>query len=350
MNRVRRLYARALALVLLVGLLASGAVAAQTPEVTSETTGNTFQNPVITSNFPDPFILKVDGTYYAYSTNSNSRNVPTARSTDLVRWEFGRDAMPALARWVNISSPNVWAPEVIEAEGQYLLYYTARDRTSNRQCIGVAASAAPEGPFRDTSDAPFICQTREGGSIDASPFRDEDGTLYLYWKNDGNCCMMATYLYGQQLAPDGLSLVGEPVQLVRNDQAWEGTVVEAPTMWQHDDGYYLFFSGNMFATERYAVGYAVCEAALGPCEDAPENPILSSVMDSLPLVVGPGHQTIIEDAAGETWLVYHTWQVSAAGTRTNNRQVWMDRLTWEDGAPVVQGPTRERQPAPVIEG
>ena len=77
---------------------------------------------------------------------------------------------------------------------------------------------------------------------------------------------------------------------------------------------------------------------------------MSSVMDSLPLVVGPGHQTIIEDAAGETWLVYHTWQVSAAGTRTNNRQVWMDRLTWEDGAPVVQGPTREPQPAPVIEG
>lgn len=329
-------------IILFAALLLSGI------HVSAQSTDTQFQNPVITGNFPDPFILKVDDVYYAYSTNSNSRNVPVATSSDLVDWTIGRDVMPALARWVNISRPDVWAPEVIRVDDSYLLYYTARDKETGYQCIGLAVSDSPSGPFRDTNDRPFICQNTEGGSIDASPFRDADGTLYLYWKNDGNCCMKATYLYGQQLSEDGLSLIGEPVQLVRNDQLWKGPVVEAPTMWLRDGVYYLFYSGNVYAGEKYAVGYAVCETPLGPCEDAEENPILASDMDNTPLVVGPGHQTVIEDAAGETWIVYHVWQVSG-GRRTDTRQVWIDRLIWEDGKPVVVGPTRELQTAPVVE-
>jgi beta-xylosidase len=317
--------------------------------VAAQPTGNTIQNPVITINFPDPFILKVDDTYYAYSTNSNSRNVPVATSTDLIHWEVGRDALPALPSWVDLNIRNIWAPEVLRIDDQYLLYYTARDKTSNRQCIGLAISDAPQGPFRDTRDAPFICQADEGGSIDANPFRDEDGTLYLYWKNDGNCCMKATYLYGQQLSPDGTSLIGEAVQLVRNDKPWKGPVVEAPTMWRRGDRYYLFYSANAYSGEQYAIGYAVCESPLGPCEDADENPILSSDMETTPLVVGPGHQTILMDEAGETWLVYHVWQVTPGGSLTSNRQMWMDRLVWENDRPRVEGPTRNPQPAPITQ-
>jgi len=305
------------------------------------------QNPVIQTNFPDPFILKVDTTYYAYSTNSNSRNVPVATSEDLVNWSLGRDVLPGLPRWVNISRPDVWAPEVLRIGDEYLMYYTARDRASGRQCLGLAVSDSPTGPFRDRSETPFICQVDEGGSIDASPFRDADGTLYLYWKNDGNCCMMPTYLYGQQLSEDGRTLIGEPVRLIRNEKQWHGPVVEAPTMWLHDERYYLFYSGNVYSGEAYAVGYAVCETPLGPCQDAPENPILASDMTSQPLVVGPGHQTIIQDEAGDAWIVYHVWQLTASGSLTSNRQMWMDRLVWENGRPVVKGPTRAAQPGPV---
>ncbi len=335
-----------LLMLLTVFVLVSIPAAAQTADEGSAA-GETFANPVINMNFPDPFILKVEDTYYAYSTNSNSRNVPVATSTDLVTWRIGRDVMPALAKWVNLSRPDVWAPEVLHAGDKFLLYYTARDKASGYQCIGLAASDAPDGPFRDTSDQALICQTREGGSIDASPFRDQDGSLYLYWKNDGNCCMMATWLYGQPLSDDGMTLLDEPVRLVRNDNLWEGPVVEAPTMWQREDAYYLFFSGNVYATEKYAVGYAVCETPLGPCEDAEENPILVSEMTERPLVVGPGHQTVFMDEAGETWMYYHIWQVTSSGRLTANREVWLDRLLWEDGKPVVAGPTRDRQSAPV---
>jgi beta-xylosidase len=305
-----------------------------------------FQNPILRANFPDPGMIEVDGTYYAYATNGASKNVQLARSTDLLRWEQLTDAMPSLPVWAQLGGGYVWAPEVMEIEGQYVLYYTARDKEADRQCIGVAVSDAPEGKFRDSNEQALICQVAEGGSIDASPFRDADGTLYLYWKNDGNCCSQATYIYVQELAPDGLSLVGDPTRLIRNDEPWEGRVVEAPTMWFQDGNYYLFYSGNDYAGFDYAVGYATCESPVGPCTDAPENPILASIRDSQPMVVGPGHQTIIRDAEGDTWLVYHVWEVNSAGIRTDRRFMAMDPLIWEAGVPRIVGPTTAPQPLP----
>lgn len=320
------------------------------PDATSTATGagggeGTFTNPVYRGDFADPHVLKEGDTYYAYATNAVGRNIQVASSPDLVKWTLLSDAMPSLAPWARLGGSLVWAPEVIKIGDKFLLYYTARDKASNKQCVGVAVSDKPEGKYRDTNDAPMVCQAQEGGTIDAHPFRDGD-KLYLYYKNDGNCCAMATWLYVQEMTPDGLGLVGEPTRLVRNDRNWEGRVVEAPTMWKHEGKYYLFFSANNYAGHEYAVGYATCETAMGPCVDAPENPILASRMTEKPLVIGPGHQTIIEDDDGETWLVYHVWDVTTAGLRGNSRFMWIDRLVFEGGKPVIKGPTTGPQPVP----
>src|SRR4051794_13266735 len=58
-----------------------------------------FTNPVINRDFPDPDVLKVGDTYYAYSTNAASINIQEAHSTDLVHWTIGHDALPALPKW-----------------------------------------------------------------------------------------------------------------------------------------------------------------------------------------------------------------------------------------------------------
>ncbi len=313
------------------------------PAATETPSGPTFTNPVIRDNFADPFLLQEGDTWYAYATNSASKNVPVSKSTDLVTWTISTDAMPALGAWVKPG--NTWAPEVHKVASKYVLYYTARDKTSNKQCVGVATADKPEGKFKDASAQPLVCQVKEGGTIDASPFQDGD-KLYLLYKNDGNCCGIPTYIYSQELSPDGLTLVGEPARLVRNDQKWEGGVVEAPTMLKRDGKYYLFFSANNYAGVEYAVGYAVCDSPLGPCQDAPENPILKSVLAKPPdMVIGPGHQTIIT-VDGQDWLVYHVWEVVGGGRRGDRRQMWLDRLDWVDGKPVVRGPTVTAQPAP----
>lgn len=320
---------------------------------TAAPAGETFENPVIEENFPDPFLLRDDdGYWYAYATNLSLpnmtaaiKNIQVARSKDLVDWELLDDALPVLPRWAKAAGSLVWAPEVAEVAQNYVMYYTARDKASDKQCVGVATAAEPDGRFKDTSDKPLVCQAEEGGTIDASPFQDGN-KLYLYYKNDGNCCGFPTYIYAQELAPDGLSLVGQPVRLVRNDAPWEGRVVEAPTMVKHEDKYYLFYSANDYGGLEYAVGYATCETATGPCTDAQENPILKSQRQRPPdLVIGPGHQAVIT-MDGQDWIVYHAWEVTAAGLRGDRRFMYMNRLDWQNDKPVIEGSLTEPQPVP----
>lgn len=304
--------------------------------------GATYRNPVHDGNFPDPFVLRAGGTYYAYATNDEDGNVQTLRSRDLVHWSKGPDALPALGRWAYAGK--TWAPEVARiGPRRYVLYYTANGKNYGTQCVGRAVSSAPRGPFVDRAREPLVCQRLEGGSIDPSPFRDRDGTLYLLWKNDGNCCGHDTYIYAQRLTPDGLRLVGKRGRLVKQDVLWELPLVEAPTMWRSGGRYYLFFSGNAFDTGAYAVGYATCRAPLGPCADARENPILKSGCRAY----GPGHQAIVRDRDGDTWLLYHAWpDVRGAQAQNAKRVLLLDRLAWRDGKPVVNGPTCRPQPAP----
>ena len=276
----------------------------------------TFRNPVLNADFPDPFVLEVGGTYYAYATNGNGSNVQTATSKDLVHWTLGKDALPKLGRW---DFPgNTWAPEVLaRGDGSYVLYYTA---SSGTQCIGRAVAGRPQGPFVDTFGGPLVCQKADGGSIDPDPSNG-----YLYWKNDGNSIGRPAQIWAQRLSPDGLRLVGPRRAIERNgDQAWEGSVVEAPEMVRHDGRYILFYSGGSFDDDSYAVGYATCSGPLGPCVDAPENPILKTGCRAH----GPGHNTF----AGP-WIVYHAW--NPAHTK---RALWLSKLDWKNGKPVVDGP------------
>lgn len=310
-----------------------GAVVAAFAAGCDGSAGDPFQNPVHGADFPDPFVLRVGETYYAYGTNGGGAEVQTLTSSDLVRWRRGRDALPNVGAWAYPGK--TWAPEVLARDdGRYVLYYTAN---GGGQCIGRAVADRPGGPFVDRWREPLVCQRADGGSIDASPYRDEDGSLYLYWKNDGNAVGRPTYLWGQRLARDGTQLVGEARRLVSNDAGWEGAVVEAPTMWLEDGRYYLFFSGEAYDGELYAVGYATCAGPLGPCRDAPENPILRTACRAR----GPGHQALVRDGSGEKWLLYHAWDASF-----ERRQLWLDRLRWEDGSPVVYGPTCGEQPGP----
>lgn len=290
----------------------------------------TSEQRVYAENFPDPHVIVVDDTLYAYATNGDPGNMPVIRSSDLQTWEAVGDAMPELATWV--FAGRTWAPGVIAVDDSFIAYYTAAQLGTGLQCVGRAVADDPEGPFIDDTDGPMVCQEEEGGSIDASPFRAPDGSLYLYWKNDGNCCDLDTWLYGQRLADDGLSLMGDPVRLLMQDAEWEGHVIEAPFMWRNDDVLYLFYSGNAFDSAAYSVGYATCDGPLGPCQKAAENPILTTSA----VAEGPGHNSVVE-LDGRTWIVYHAWPPDFFAT-SDARTMWVSELTWQDRRPAADGP------------
>lgn len=314
-----------------------------TPQATSIPKGD-YQNPVLKSDYPDPSVLQVGHVFYSYATNAAGENVQVSSSNDLVHWNMLTDAMPALPSWAQPGGSYVWAPAVIQLGATFVMYYTARDAQSNKQCVGVATSDKPQGKFHDRSNRALVCQVDQGGTIDPSPLLDGN-KLYLYFKNDGNCCGMTTYLYAQQLTPDGLNVTGKAIPLVSDDKVWEGNVVEAPDMFKHNEKYYLFFSANSYAGVHYAVGYATCQTATGPCQEAPENPILSSQVSKQPYVIGPGGEDVFQ-IGNQTWMLYHAWSVNPDGTQGDSRYLYLDRVNWQNDRPRIQGPTTNPEPAP----
>jgi beta-xylosidase len=311
-----------------------------------------FQNPVIDRNYADPFVLRVDDTYYAYATGDLTYNIQVSTSPDLVDWTPRKEALPRLPFWQPSAKGLTWAPEVVETSAGFVLHYTARDVQAGRQCLAVAVADDPAGPFVDESDEPLLCQLDLGGSIDSSPFQDEDGQRYLLWKSDGNCCGIPVRFFIQPLSDDGLTLEGEVTRIegITVDAGWERTLVEAPTLWLHEGTYYLFFSANDYNSRNYAVGYATATELLGPYTDAPENPILATQVEfgSPPgSPAGPGHQSIVADDDGDLWLAYHAWDSGLIGDQVGGRRaMWIDELRFEDGRAIVDGPDVGPQPRP----
>jgi beta-xylosidase len=304
--------------------------------------------PVYEQNFPDPFILPHGGEFLAYATNADGgrANVQMARSTNLVNWEPLRDgdrlhdAMPVLPPWAREGW--TWAPEVIRMGSGYLLYFTAKERSSGKQCVGVSQAADPRGPFVSPATEPLVCQRDRGGTIDPHAFRDADGQLYLYYKNDGNAIGQRTEIFAQHLAADGLTVAGAPVALLSNDVAWEAHVIESPTMVRHGDRYALFFSANHFGWEEnqrlspYAMGFAHCDGPMGPCVDSPRNPILHSYNDrTAGCLSGPGHQAVFE-AGNRQFIVFHAHAATRGCRRTDlGRYMYVAPLLWRDGEPEI---------------
>ena len=346
---------RKLLLIALAALAAAPAPAAaqQAPQVQPFV-------PVYRTNFPDPFILPNGAEFLAYATNAErgQANVQMARSSNLIDWEPVRsgaelhDAMPDLPPWAREGW--TWAPEVLRHGNGYLLYFTAKERRSGLQCVGVAQSANPRGPFTSTATEPLVCQRETGGTIDPHVFRDADGQLYIYYKNDGNNPQFRrpTDIFGQRLSADGLTLVGEPVALLRNDRPWEAHVIESPTMVRRGNGYVMFFSANHFGWEEhqrlspYAMGYARCRGPMGPCTDAPENPILNSYNDRRTgCLSGPGHQALF-DYRGRQFIVFHAHGASPGCRRAQlGRWMYVAPLLWEGDTPRV-GVSLRPAPAP----
>lgn len=314
------------AVLALVGCAAPGGDAEPDEGAGSAPESSAATEPVIAENFPDPDVLQTEDGYYAYSTESNRQNVPVAFSTDLETWELRGDAMPELPSW--IIPGKTWAPEVTEVSpGNYVMYFTATNFAPTFQCVGVATATDPAGPFEIVGDEMLVCPENEGGAIDATTVRTDDG-LHLVWKNDGNALGVDTWIQTAPLSDDGLTLEGEPVRLLKQDQEWEGEVVEAPTVVAHDDGFTLLYSANSYGAEFYGIGYATADELEGPWTKVEGPWVSTETTDNR--VLGPGGQDVITGPDGEPRLVFHGWDEAFS-----YRVLYVAPLEWDGREPVV---------------
>jgi len=174
---------------------------------------------------------------------------------------------------------------------------------------------------------------------------------YLVWKVDGNAYGKPTPIYIAELNGDGSAIVGSPTEILRNNLGWEGDLVEGPWIIYHKPYYYLFYSGNGYASSRYAVGVARSKSIKGPYTKA-ATPVMSQIANGAPghKFAGPGHCSVVNvPDTGIDVMVYHSWLSGKVG-QSPGRLVLADRIWWgEDGWPyvgVAGTPSQETLPVP----
>jgi hypothetical protein len=321
-----------------LAVLAGGLV--QAPAATAYPGAPWFEpSKVYTQNFPDPHVMRVGDTFYAYATGTGGSYLPVMHSTDLrtwvardaydpggglaEKWPGFNDALPWVAKWgvhedtgMHMTSW-VMAPGVARFGTTYNAYYSLwAEKSPVKHCISVATSSSPEGPFTDRTERPLSCDADTPGDIDPFPFIDPaTGTPYLLWASEGPGGNPPTKLWSRQLTPDGLAFApGSAMrELTRTTLPWEGKMIENPAMIHYAGTYFLLYSANDWWTDRYAIGFAVCDTPLGPCRKTQGHPLLGNHGDKL----GPGGPAAFVDTAGRLRMAYHHWTAPYVGYPTD---------------------------------
>ena len=285
-----------------------------------------YVNPVYPADAPDPALLRVGDYFYAAVTGEK-----ILRSKDLVHWEsvgnfFGRAIPPGSIR----SRLRFGRPSSSTSMAS-TCSTSAPGCGGTRACTGASASPGRTVPKDRT---PALEKPLVSGPgfrhIDQQLFRDDDGTWYMYWGSDHHPILV------QQVSPDGLSLVGEaraalePLPHLRYSR-----LVEGPWVIKRGDYYYMFWSGDNFIPGEYAMSVGRATSPWGPFERYFDNPILVGDLTW----ASPGHNAIIQDDAGQDWVLYHAYDWTDTGI---GRMLLLDPLVWHDGWPRIVGRSAQR--------
>ena len=325
--------------------------------ISSEVVNPNYTNPVFEPVLADPSIIRGDdGIFYAYGTQDNAlwgeyygvKYGPILSSPDLVNWTY-EDAVfkvSTLPNWGTLGA-GIWAPDVIKLGDKYLYYYSLSTWGDPDPGIGVASSNAPLGPWTDHGKVFTSSEVGVGNSIDAAVVV-EDGRVFMAWGS-------FIGIYAIELTADGLGLLNpataktDKILLAGIDNGrWDINNHEGVYFKKINGYYYMFLSTGTCCqglNSSYRVLVARSENLLGPYVDHNNLAMANAQNRGSPVVsgnerfVGVGHNSIIEDDAGDYWILYHgfdTTKEAQYGT-TNRRTLLIDKLEWtNDGWPYVQ--------------
>lgn len=292
----------------------------------------------------DPALVATSdgGDWYVYSTGDVRIGLGAPqirRSADGVDWEYVGTAWDAQSRpeWVYEEIPgveNFWAPELVEHDGTWYLYYSASTFASNRSLIGLMTSPTldVDDPAYGWTDRGEVWRSAPGethyNAIDAGVVTDADGTPWMAF---------GSFWGGIQLLelewPSGKPIAGaEPTLIATRNTATNA--IEAPYLVHRDGWYYLFVSrdtccAGVDSTYSIAVGRAA--DITGPYLDSWGNDMRYNGGDELlstrGAMIGPGGQSY-----SNGHLAYHYYDADSGGAP----RLDIRRLAWtEDGWPVA---------------
>ncbi|MCA9259679.1 MAG: family 43 glycosylhydrolase, partial [Planctomycetales bacterium] len=272
----------------------------------------------------DPSTVVQDGSTYYYLATGDGLAIRS--SGNLANWSNRGAALDATPAWIYQYVPNFdgvyWAPDVIELNNQYYLYYSASQWGTKLSTIGYATSptlnpSAPDYGWTDQGEIVHSTHATNYNAIDPSLLYD-DATqrLWMTW-GSFNAGIFVTEL--------------DPTTGGRLSGASFGTNVAAPgptvdiegaSLVKHDDYFYLFVNwggccSGVDSTYNIRVGRSA--SPTGPFLDQDGVNLLSGggtlFLDDDGAKIGPGHFSFT-DVGGRDQFSYHYYNGDAVGAPT----------------------------------
>jgi beta-xylosidase len=281
-------------------------------------------------------LIECGGEYWIFHTG---RGVPSWRSHDLVTWREGPRVFAEPPAWVAEAVPenrqaSFWAPDVIQVDGRFLLYYSVSSFGKKTSAIALATNATldPASPAFRWVDEGIVVRSGPAtnfNAIDPALFRDRDGRLWMtfgsYWS--GLKLVELDPATGQRLAP------GTPPHALAHARS-----IEAVFLHRHGDYYYLFLNHGWCCrgvNSTYHIRVGRSSAITGPYVDRDGRALLEGggtlLLGSEGPFIAPGHAGIVT-IAGQEWFGCHFYDATQQGRPTYA----LRPLSWDAaGWPVV---------------
>lgn len=287
----------------------------------------TISNPIDNGWYADPEARFYEGKYWIYATVSqnyvNQLNQVCWSSEDLTMWEKHENIIDMSGfPWVRQA---VWAPTIIEKNSKYYYIFASNDIQNDVTPGGleIAVSDSPAGPFKGYLGRPLIDKFYNGAQpIDAHLFKDDDGTVYLYYGGWGHCniCIMNESMTGFVPFEDG--------DVFR--EITPEDYVEGPCMIKRNGRYCFMWSAGEWTTGTYRVNTSAGSHPWGPFVG--KRTVLST--GDSKIAKGPGHNGYIYLPQYDRYLcVYH--RHNSSDNDGNARFICIDAMEFDDSDEIV---------------
>jgi len=325
---MRRSIYTILCIIVLILLSASFILAQNSSDKSNYQQVNTYVNPVLPGDHPDPTLLKVgDDFYHCGSSFHFTPYMPVYHSKDLLHWEvIGRVLPPSKAGWVSDRpSAGTWQGAITYFYGSYWIYFS-----SNGQWF--CKSDSPAGPWSDPVEVKTNPVTGPLG-YDNSIFIDDDGTPYMVIKNGQKVNRI------QALDRDG-QLKGTVINLDWINAKLQYSWAEGPVMCKRN-GYYFYFPAGDVSGGQYVLRTKELTADSTKWERLGN--FFKPVTDPDVGYRRPNHMSAPVQLADGTW-----WTIAQSYEKYNvddwsglGRQTSLFQVIWEGDRPWGLAPTTQ---------
>jgi arabinan endo-1,5-alpha-L-arabinosidase len=261
-------------------------------------------------------VIKCDGNYYVYGTG---RGISVLTSSNGFNWQRGQRIFDRIPDSVKSFVPkndgqSVWAPDIINLNGQFYLYYAISSWGQYVSAVGLLTSPTldPGKPDYKWTDCGMVVRSSEGenlNAIDPGVIRAPDGTLWIcYGSYHGNIELV-------QLDPKtGLRIAtNSPVTVIANES-------EASDIIYHGGYYYLFVNHNgccQGTNSTYNIRVGRSQKVTGPYFDRYGDPMTEGggtlFLASEGRDIGPGHFGLLVDDGVEKFSCHYEAELGRNG-------------------------------------